>query len=47
MSVIVFVGININQIYNKNELMISLIILIGLMISSNNCNCYINCDDNS
>ena len=38
MSVNVFVGINVFNIYNNNEMMISLIILIGLMNSSNNCN---------
>ena len=39
MSVIVFVDINHNEL-------ISLIILIGLIIRSNNCNSNINCDNN-
>ena len=47
MSVIVFVGIDVINIYNNNELMISLIILISLTISSNNCNSNINYDNNS
>ena len=47
MSFIVFVGINVIDIYNNNELIISLIILIDLMICCNNCNSYINFDDNS
>ena len=43
MSVIVFVGINVINIYNNNELMIS---SRDLTISSNNCNSNFNCDDN-
>ena len=46
MSAIVFVGIDIINIYNdNNRLMTSLTILIGLMINSNNCNNNINVDD--
>ena len=45
MSVFLFIGINVINIYNNNiVLMISLIILISLTIS---CNSSINCDDNS
>ena len=44
MSVFVFIDINVINIYHNNELIISLIILIGLMINSNNCNCNTNCD---
>ena len=47
MSVIVFVGVNVINIYNNNELMISLSILIGLMICRINCNNNIYCNDNS
>ena len=39
--------ITVINIYDNNELMMSLIILIGLTISSNNSNSNINCDDNS
>ena len=44
MSVIVFVNIYVINIYNNNQLMISLLILIGLMINTNNCSGNINCD---
>ena len=47
MSVIIFIGINVIYIYNHNRLIISLIVIIGSMIRSNNCNSNINCDDNS
>ena len=47
MFVIVFVSINVINIYNNNKLMISLIILTGLMIRINNPNNGINYDDNS
>ena len=46
MSVIVFIRNNVINIYNDNVLIICLIILINLIISRNNCNCSINCDDN-
>ena len=46
-SVIICVGINVINIYNNNELMISLIILRGLMICSDTFNRNINYDDNS
>ena len=44
---VIFVGITVINIYNNKELKMSLIILIGLTISSNNCNSNINYDDNS
>ena len=47
MSVVVFIGIDVINIYNYSELMISLITLIGLTISNNNCKSNINSDDNS
>ena len=42
----VFIGINVINIHNNNELIISLMILIGLMICRNNCSSNINFDDN-